>query len=187
LTSERAYGTIMVRVLTIVHHGIAHDQTSIWHERGSVTIKEKRVPPSVMDRLGIAFLTWRRYLQRKLVPHGITLKQAFVLRQLVKRDFLYPSQIARLLFCDRPTATVIVRNMERQGWVTRRKDTENQKYVRVNITERGKEKLAEIRPHLEITESSFDPLACCSEKEMEELEKLLTKLNKHLSAIRQED
>jgi DNA-binding MarR family transcriptional regulator len=187
LTIGRAYGIIIVRVLTIVHRGIAHDQTLIRHERGSVTIKEKRVPPSVMDRLGVAFLTWRRYLQRKLVPHNITLKQAFVLRQLVRKDFLYPSQIARLLFCDRPTATVVVRNMERQGWVARRKDTENQKYVRVNITERGKEKLAEIQHHLEITGSSFDPLACFSEEEMGELEKLLTKLNKHLTEIRQED
>ena len=152
-------------------------------------IEEERIfgKPSVMGRLGIAFLTWKRYLQRKLVPYGITLKQAFVLRQLEKRGFLYPSQIARMLFCDRPTATVIVKNMERQGWVERQKDTENQKYVRVSITERGKEKLAEIQPPLGTAESSSNPLVCFSKEEIEELEKLLIKLNEHLKEIRQED
>jgi DNA-binding MarR family transcriptional regulator len=147
---------------------------------------EERPSQSVMDGLGIAFLTWRRYVQRRLVPYNITLKQTFVLRQLAEKDYLYPSQIARVLFCDRPTATVIVRNMEKKGWVTRQKDTENQKYVRVRITDRGRKKFAEVRHHVDAAISSFDPLACFSEKEKEELEKLLTKLNRHLAEIRQE-
>jgi DNA-binding MarR family transcriptional regulator len=150
-------------------------------------ITEERPPLSIMDRLGIAFLTWRRYVQRRLVPYNITLKQTFVLRQLAEKDYLYPSQIARALFCDRPTATVIVRNMEKQGWVTRQKDTENQKFVRVRITDRGKKKFAEVRSHVDAAISSFDPLACFGKKEKEELEKLLTKLNRHLAEIRQED
>ncbi|MFN2285956.1 MAG: hypothetical protein ACK2UQ_16200, partial [Anaerolineae bacterium] len=65
--------------------------------------------PLVIARMATSFLTWRRYLQNFLVPYKITLKQAYVLRQLTKREYLYPSDIASMLYCDRPTATVIIR------------------------------------------------------------------------------
>ena len=80
-----------------------------------------------MPRLSVAFLTWRRHLQRHLVPFGITLKQVYVLRQLVRREFLYPSKIAEMLFCDRPTATVVIRNLGKQGWVVREKDEQDRR------------------------------------------------------------
>jgi DNA-binding MarR family transcriptional regulator len=134
--------------------------------------------------LSIAFLTWRRHLQRHLVPFRITLKQLHVLRQLAQRPFLYPSQIAEQLFCDRPTATVIVRNMEKQGWVTRQQDDHDRRQVRVTITEQGKTKLDEIvcSPWSDL-ERQFDPLGCFSEREVAELDRLLTKLNAHLAQL----
>ena len=143
---------------------------------------------SVMSRLSVAFLTWRRHLQRHLVPFGITLKQVYVLRRLVRREFLYPSKIAEMLFCDRPTATVIIRNMEKQGWVTRRQDDQDRRQVRVMITEQGKDKLGEIaRSPWSDLERQFDPLGCFSEHEVAELTRLLAKLNKHLEQLVHDD
>ena len=139
--------------------------------------------PLIMARIATSFLTWRRYLQGFLVPHRITLKQAYVLRQLTKSEFLYPSQIASVLYCDRPTATVIVRNMEKAGWVQRERDKENRKFVRISITEAGRQKRDELQAS-PWTEPPFDPLACFTGEETQELARLLGKLSRHLKQIR---
>jgi DNA-binding MarR family transcriptional regulator len=139
----------------------------------------------IMQRLGVAFLTWRRYLQSHLVPYHITLKQVFVLRQLAKGEFLLPSQIAEMLFCDRPTATVIIKNMEKQGWLAQEQDVQDRRQIRVIITEKGRAKLAEIELPWAQIESSFDPLACFNEQEAAALDQLLVKLNNHLKQIKQ--
>jgi DNA-binding MarR family transcriptional regulator len=142
--------------------------------------------PSVVRRLGIAFLTWRRYLAGKLVPHSITLKQSFVLGQLVDQEYLLPSKIASMLFCDRPTATVIVKNMEKQGWVRRERDTQDRRQMRVIITEAGKYKLSEIQENVwEPIDSAFDPLGCFGEDEIEVLDDLLGRLVKHLRQLKE--
>ena len=140
--------------------------------------------PQAIQRLGIAFLTWRRYLASHLVPYGITLKQSFVLSRLAEQAYLLPSRIADLLFCDRPTATVIVRNMERQGWVRRERDTEDRRQTRVILTEAGRQKLAEIQEKVWAPlESAIDPLGCFDQDEIEVLDGLLGRLVKHLRQL----
>ena len=141
---------------------------------------------STMDRLGIAFLTWRRYLQRRIAAHDITLKQSFVLRQLDRRAFLLPSQIANMLFCDRPTATVIIRNLEKRGWVERQTDDRDRRQKRVTITVKGRAKHAEVTQHVWSSMSSaFDPLGCLTEGEKQTFERLLAKVDDHLGQIRE--
>jgi DNA-binding MarR family transcriptional regulator len=146
--------------------------------------KKKSKKLSVMPRMGIAFLTWRRHLQKGLVPYKITLKQLYVLNQLIKKDFLYPSEIAELLFCDRPTATVILKNLERQGWIKKIKDPDNKKWLRVIITDKGKNKIALVNRGGAKSGSFFNPISCFSNKEIAQLEKLLIKLNKHMDEIK---
>ena len=135
----------------------------------------------LMSRITIASLTWKRHLQRELLNHGITLKQIFLLNQLDREAFLYPSRIAEMLFCDRPTATVVINNMEAQGWITRERDPDDRKRVRVCITAAGREKRAAIAAAG--GDNTFDPLACLSTAEQTELEKLMSKLNQHLAQL----
>ncbi|HYF84521.1 MAG TPA: MarR family transcriptional regulator [Clostridia bacterium] len=136
---------------------------------------------SLMSKMGIVFLTWRRALQKELVPHKITLNQQYVLNQLTKREFLYPSQIADMLFCDRPTATVIIKNIEREKWVRREKDIENAKQIRIYITEEGRQKLASLKGASGPEDMAlYDPLMCLTDKEKEQLDTLLTKVLSNL-------
>ena len=129
-------------------------------------------------------LKWIRYLQRLFLPFGINMKQFFTLLQLTKRDFLHPAEIAEMLFCDRPTATVIIKNMEKRGWITREKDPENRKRIRVVITPEGLEKFQSIPKSIyKVGHTSFDPIACFSEEEKTELGELLARLNTHLDQI----
>lgn len=139
---------------------------------------------SSFDRLSIAFLTWRRLVQRRVAPYGITLKQAFVLHQLADRESLLPSEIAHLLFCDRPTATVIVRNMEKQGWVERQQAELDRRQKRVFLTPAGRAKLDELEERVWAPlVAAVDPLGGLTQKEREELDRLLAKLNRHLRQL----
>ncbi len=138
---------------------------------------------TLMSKLGIVYLTWTRLLQKNLVPHKITLKQQYVLGQLSKNEFLYPSQIADMLFCDRPTATVIIKNMERQKWVKREKDVENAKQVRIYITEEGRQKRASLKGVSGLEDMDrYDPLRCLTDDERAQLDVLMTKVLTHIKA-----
>lgn len=138
----------------------------------------------LMSGLGIVFLTWRRQLQRDMLPHRVTLKQHYVLKQLEKYDHLFPSQIADILFCDRPTATVIIKNMEREGWIRRDKDPENGKQTLVTITEQGRYKLNSIDKDVHtIGKHTIDPTECFTEAEKAEFERLLSKLRRYMDEV----
>lgn len=98
-------------------------------------------------------------------------------------DFLYPSQIAEMLFCDRPTATVIIKNMEREKWVRRETDIENAKQVRISITEEGKQKLASLKGASgPVDMDRYDPLLCLTGEERDQLDVLLTKVLSNIKA-----
>jgi len=135
----------------------------------------------LINKMGRIYLTWTRKLQRELVPHEITLKQQFVLRQLEKAEYLYPYQIAEMLYCDRPTATVIIKNIQKNGWVEKEKDPENLKRFRVFITESGRRKVQSLE---NITGPDaldrYDPLSVLTVKERETLDRLMNKVLKHI-------
>ncbi|MBI9050489.1 MAG: winged helix-turn-helix transcriptional regulator [Anaerolineaceae bacterium] len=144
----------------------------------------KTIQPAMMGQLGNAFLTWRRYLQKQVAKHEVTLKQFFVLRRLSKVAFLHPSQVAELLFCDRPTATVVINNLRKYGWVETMKDPLNRKFQQIMLTEQGKTKLNEINQSMTLNpDQLFDPLACFSTEEKQHFEALLEKLTNHLQII----
>ena len=134
-----------------------------------------------MHAIGTAFLTLKRYRQKEVYPYGITLKQFYVLRQLKKEGVLNPSEIAEMLFCDRPTATVVIKNMEKQGWVKRELDPEDSRRLKVTLEPDGQAKMKElVRKLSDSKKESFDPLSCFTSREKEQFTKLMAKLNLHL-------
>ncbi len=138
----------------------------------------------VMDQIGTAHLTWKRFLQRGLSQYGLNLKQVYLLRRLNEEEFLYPATIADELFCDRPTATVIVGNLERKGWVNKERDPDDGKRVRVRLSEAGAEKLASVpRSAYRTGKTHIDPLECFTSNELDSLQSLLTKLVSHLCRL----
>jgi DNA-binding MarR family transcriptional regulator len=143
-------------------------------------MSQKRRWP-IMHAIGTAFLKLKRYRQKEILPYGISLKQFYVLRQLKKERVLNPSKIAEMLFCDRPTATVVIKNMEKQGWVKRELDPEDSRRLRVTLEPPGEEKLKIlIRKLGGSNKESFDPLSCFSSREKDQFTESLTKLNRHL-------
>ncbi len=139
-----------------------------------------------MAKIGVVHLTWKRHLQEGLSPHKLTLKQFYLLRQLSRRDFLYPADIADMLYCDRPTATVVIRNINKKGWIRSERDPENGKRKRIFLTDKGREKLASIQ-NQSADGSSFDPLGCFDKDERKTLDKLLNRLLQHLDTLGETD
>ena len=135
----------------------------------------------IMHAIGIAFLTLKHFRQKEVLPYGITLKQFYVLRQLKRKGVLNPSEIADMLYCDRPTATVVIKNMEKQDWVKRELDPDDSRRIRVTLKPIGQAKMKEIvRKLTDSQKESFEPLSCFTSREKEQFTKLLAKLNLHL-------
>ena len=133
----------------------------------------------VLGMIAEIYLTWERYRQRQILPFGVSLKQYHVLRQLEEVAYLNPSQIAAMLFCDRPTASVIIRNLERDGFVAREHDPDNLRRYRISLTEAGAAKVAEIRDS-NLHPPGFDPLAALNAVEVKRLHNLLARVHRHI-------
>jgi DNA-binding MarR family transcriptional regulator len=143
----------------------------------------KKLP--IMSRIGVIFLTWRRYNEKAAKSNNLTLNQYYILKQLMKRDYLNPSEIAEKLYCDRPTATVIIDNLKKYGFVQKEKDAEDGKRIQVKITELGRQQVMGAQDAFtKLTD--FDPLACFSEEEKQKFEELLIKMHQHMKKIQQD-
>lgn len=136
----------------------------------------------IMSRLGIIFLTYRRYLEKTAKNNKLTLNQYYILKQLVRKEYLYPSEIADMLFCDRPTATVVIDNLKKYGYITKEKDAENGKYIQVKITELGMAQVKEAEKSFALL-ADFDPLSCFTEEEKNTFENLLIKLHNNIKRV----
>lgn len=131
-----------------------------------------------MELISRAHLAWKRRVAKDLAPYGLNPKQIFVLRKLQETGGLAPSEIAELTFADRPTATSMIGTLERAGLVKRRRDPENGRRVIVELSSPGRAKLESVPQSLwRSGRTSFDPEACLSREERQELTRLLEKLN----------
>jgi len=72
-----------------------------------------------------------------LQPLGLTYPQYLVLSALAARDGQSVSGIGADLRLESNTLTPLLKRMESAGWVTRRRDSRDERQVRVSLTEEG--------------------------------------------------
>ena len=118
----------------------------------------------------------RRFLEAGLESRGLTFNQYNLLQLIVVRSLVRPSEAAEALGCNRPTATVIISNLEKKGWVHRQTDPDNRRQVLVRLTEAGREKAETTREWVIAVKGSFDPLVGLSEAEIAQLRDLLKRI-----------
>jgi len=92
-----------------------------------------------------------RLVTREYQPHldqlGITYPQYLVLLVLWQQDQMPVNDIARKLILNTNTITPLLKRMEQQGLITRKRSQEDERVVLVSLSEKGKqlqEKAAEI-------------------------------------------
>ncbi len=134
--------------------------------------------PSIPELLARCHLTWKRHMARQCLPHGISLKQYHLLN-LLKAGPLSPLLAARELFCDKPTASVILGNLVRQGLAERRANARDRRGAELLITEKGLAKLETIAEAGGLNRGRA-PRECLSAAEAATLRELLRKIYNHL-------
>jgi DNA-binding MarR family transcriptional regulator len=97
------------------------------------------------DRLGMAVHRLSRGLQPFATESGTTMPQLLLLGLVWLRGPLRVTELAELIPCSQPAATVIVGRMEGRGWLSRRRDPRDRRATLVELTAAGREELHRFR------------------------------------------
>ncbi|NHB75686.1 MarR family winged helix-turn-helix transcriptional regulator [Rhodobacter calidifons] len=73
-----------------------------------------------------------------LQPLGLTYPQYLAISALGTRDGMTVSQLGAELRLDSNTLTPLLKRMEAAGWITRSRDTRDERQVRLSLTEAGR-------------------------------------------------
>ncbi len=139
----------------------------------------------VNEKLSWIFLEWRRVWQRRMLPFDLSVQQYAVLRRLRKHEKLSPHEIAVFLHADRPTATVIIKNLSKKELITVVKSTGNAKYRTIELTEKGITLVDSIQAEMDKhVETPYDIL---TPSEMDMLNGLLSRIKTRLLELREKE
>jgi len=99
-------------------------------------------------RLGAIARKMARQYNNKLGAYGITIVQSWVLLHLNGREGGSIKHIAAAIQLDSPVVTGVVDRLVKEGLVIREEDSHDRRSVKISITARGSEIVAEISPAL---------------------------------------
>ena len=117
--------------------------------------------------------------------HGVRVGQNLVLEVLWEENDLTPGEIARRLRVSTPTVVKMVARMETAGLVSRRRDAEDARLVRLSVTERGRAVRGAIEGELRRLEEQATRSLSAAERG--QLEATLATLVANLEAIPDRD
>jgi DNA-binding MarR family transcriptional regulator len=120
----------------------------------------------------------RDILMERIALRGIGVGAFYYLWALYQEDGIGQNELAKRVRNVGPTATSILSGMERNGLVTRLRNHEDKRVVRVYLTEKAKE----LRPtvELEVAKVNERSLSFLSDTEIETLTSLLGKVGRAL-------
>jgi len=118
-------------------------------------------------------------LRVKMEGIGLHKGQGFILFHLWHHDGIAQNVIAHALHVSPATVTSMLQRMERDGWITRARDPEDQRVVRVHLTEKAKALHEEVRASFRNLEKEVTSVLTKDERKA--LQELLVKLHEHLA------
>jgi len=117
-----------------------------------------------------------RCREKELSGSGCTAVDTAVLYTLkVAPNGITQAEIARLIFREPNTVTILLRKLEKKGLVRRTKDLERKNLVRVTITNKGKKALSEAMARWNVIR---DIASCLSEEDKIHLRSSMLKLHR---------
>jgi DNA-binding MarR family transcriptional regulator len=120
-----------------------------------------------------------------MVKLGLHRGQGFALLHLWHHDGVPQHELARAMHIRPASVTNMLQRMERDGWISRERDAEDQRLVRVFITDKAKGLQKEARQVFRQMEEELN--AIYTEEELATLRVLLRKLHDHLAPNAEED
>jgi len=137
------------------------------------------LPARVFLAMRRVMVAHKQLLMRRLAEKNAHLGQAFTLAVLARHEAVNPSELAGILGVRRPTVTIMLKKMERAGLVERRADEQDQRYMRVYLTQSGRELHQELEAVL--TEISELTVGDMPDSDQLELERLLYSVESNLT------
>lgn len=112
--------------------------------------KPARNGKNLSDFLCFALYSAHKAMQRATRPAfteiGLTYPQYLVLVTLWEKDGQLVNEIGHILYLESSTLTPLLKKLERMGLVTRGRDPQDERKVRVNLTDKGREMEARTEP-----------------------------------------
>lgn len=115
------------------------------------------------------------HLKTHMEKLGLHRGQGFALIQLWHHDGVPQHELSEAMHISAASVTNMLQRMERDGWITRERDREDQRVVRVYLTPRAKDLQAEARTVFREMEEELSSIY--SDEERETLKRLLMKLH----------
>jgi DNA-binding MarR family transcriptional regulator len=120
-----------------------------------------------------------------LEPLGLTYPQYLVLLALWEQDGIAVKQLGERLTLDSATLTPLLKRLEQQGVVERRRDERDQRVVRIHLTDDGRALRARARrvPNALACRAGYDP---ADERSLARLVRLRDELNALIERLEKE-
>lgn len=112
-----------------------------------------------MINLSRAYLSVHRNICQVFAKHGLTSAQFAVLEILFHKGDLTVGQIVKSILTTSGNITVVIKNLEKDGLVTRKTSEEDRRVGIISITEEGRKLIENVFPEqLEAVMESFQPI-----------------------------
>ena len=135
--------------------------------------------------ISIVHRHFRGYLEYKLIKkHKINATQFKVLLILHQKDGVNQEYICDEMLLDKSAVTRIVRKLEAEGYIRRKKNEKDKRAYELYLTEKGRN----FYPEMEIILEDWNAILedCMTEKEIDTMVNLLTNLSKKLQEKKKE-
>lgn len=119
------------------------------------------------------------YVCQELEKIGMRYSYRHVLKPLIENDSLTQLELVNITNLKAPTISITLRNMEREGIVTRCKNDADRRETHVAITEKGKKMYKKVLEALADAEKIM--LKGLTEKELKAMRTTLGKMSKNLN------
>lgn len=119
------------------------------------------------------------YVCRQLEKIGMRYSYRHVLKPLIENDSLTQLELVNITNLKAPTISITLRNMEREGIVTRRKNDADRRETHVAITEKGKKMYKKVLEALADAEKIM--LSGLTEKELKAMRTTMGKMCRNLN------
>ncbi len=120
-----------------------------------------------------------RVISDRMEKNGLRASYKRVLEPLVQHDSLTQLELVKITNLKAPTISITLRNMEREGIVSRVKNTQDRRETHVAVTEQGRRMYSKLTAAIEKVEK--DMLCDISEEEKDALCLILEKISKNLN------
>jgi MarR family 2-MHQ and catechol resistance regulon transcriptional repressor len=129
-----------------------------------------------VDYIEAIYLDYKKKTSMILHPFKLTYHQYQVLHLLFQKTPQYPSMLSDTLKVDRPTMTVVLNQLEKSGYVTRKVDHLNRRFMIVSITQEGLDRYMSVAKEIQQLDNYCSNL---STEDEEQLVRLLKKCQIH--------